>query len=57
MSNTTYIAHEVRVVFNNTNVVTSGTGTANPSGAPELILGFSGVRVAQYLVFCLVFYR
>jgi hypothetical protein len=57
MSNTTYIAHEVRVVFSNTNVVTSGTGTANPSGAPELILGFSGVRVAQYLVFCLVFYR
>jgi hypothetical protein len=31
------------------------TGTANPSGAPEFIPDFSGVRVTQSLVFCVVF--
>jgi hypothetical protein len=30
--------------------VTRGTGTTNSSGAPEFIPGFSGVRVARYLV-------
>ena len=34
---------------------TSGAGTAYPSGIPEFTLRFSGVRVAQSLVFCLVF--
>ena len=33
------------------------TGTAYPSGAPEFIPDFSGVRVAQSLVFCVVFCR
>ncbi len=32
------------------------TGTAHPSGAPVLTPGFSGVCVAQSLVFCVVFY-
>jgi len=32
-------------------------GTADPSGAPEFTLGFSGVRVARSLVFCVVFYK
>jgi hypothetical protein len=31
--------------------VTSGAGTAHPSGAP----GFSGVCVARSLVFCVMF--
>ena len=30
--------------------VTSGTGTVYPSGAPEFIPGFSGVRVTRSLV-------
>ena len=30
-------------------------GTANPSGAPAFIPVFSRVRVAQSLVFCVVF--
>ena len=41
----------------NTTCVTSGAGTAYLSGAPEVILVFSGVRVAQSLVFCVVLYR
>jgi len=31
--------------------VTSGSGTEYPSGSP----GFSGIRVVQSLVFCVVF--
>ena len=34
--------------------VTRGTGTTNSSGAPEFIPGFSGVRVARYLVLWIV---
>ena len=30
-------------------------GTVYPSGAPEFIPGFCGVRVARSLVFCVVF--
>ena len=30
-------------------------GIAYPSGEPELTSGFSGARVAQSLVFCVVF--
>ena len=46
------------VSFNsNTMGVTSGTGTVNPPGAPELIPDFNGVRVARSLVFCVVFCR
>jgi len=41
----------------NTTCVTSGAGTAYPSGAPQVILVFSGVRVAQSLVFCVMLYR
>ena len=36
---------------------TSGAGTAYGPGAPELIPGFNGFRVVQYLVFCVVFCR
>jgi hypothetical protein len=32
-----------------------GAGTAYPSGAPEFISCFRGVRVARSLVFCVVF--
>ena len=31
-------------------LLTSGTGTAHPSGAPEFTSGFSGVRVTRSLV-------
>jgi hypothetical protein len=36
---------------------TSGAGTAHPSGAPKFIPFFSGVHVAQSLVFWVVFCR
>ena len=36
---------------------TSGTGTANPSGAPEFTPGFSGVRVTWSLVLYAYFCR
>ena len=37
---------------------TCGAGTASPSGPPEFTHGFfGGVRVAGYLVFCVVFCR
>jgi len=38
--------------------VNSGAETANPSGAPELTPSVwgGGARVAQYLVFCVVFF-
>jgi hypothetical protein len=43
------------VSFNsNTTGVTSEAGTANSSEIPPVL---SGVRVAQSLVFCVVFYR
>ena len=35
--------------------VTSGVGTAHPSRAPEFTPIFSGVHVAQSLVFCVIF--
>jgi hypothetical protein len=38
----------------NTTGATSGTGTAYPFGAHEFTPVFSGVRVAQSLVFCVV---
>ena len=38
-------------------VVTSGVATAYPAGAPAFPLVFSGVRVAQFVVFCVVFCR
>ena len=38
-------------------VVLSSLMTVNPSGAPEFIPGFSGVRVAQSLVFCVMYCR
>ena len=34
-----------------------GTGTAYPSGAPEFITSFSGVRVTPSLVLCVMFCR
>jgi hypothetical protein len=43
------------MIFNSyTTGVTSGTGTAYPSGAPEFTLVFSGVRVTRSLYFCVV---
>jgi hypothetical protein len=39
----------------NTTGVTSGAGTAYPSGAPEFTPVFSGIRVARSLVLCVVF--
>ena len=46
------------VSFNsNTTGVTSGAGTANPSGAPEFISGFREVHVARSLVFYVMFCR
>ena len=43
--------------FSNTTGVTSGAGISNPSWTPEFTPVFSGVRVAQTLVFCEVFCR
>jgi len=39
----------------NTTGATCGAGTAYPSGAPEFTHGFSVVRVARSLVFCVMF--
>jgi hypothetical protein len=36
-------------------ILTSGAGTAYPSGAPEFTPGFSGVRVTRSLVLCVCF--
>jgi hypothetical protein len=41
----------------NTTCVTSGAGTAYLSGAPEVILVFSGVRVTLSFVLCVMFCR
>ena len=41
----------------NTTGVISGTGTEYPSGTPVLTAVFSGVYVAQSLVFCVVLCR
>ena len=41
----------------NTTGAYRGTGTAYPSGAHEFTTGFSGVRVARSLPFCIVFFR
>ena len=35
--------------------VACGTGTANPSGAPEFTLGFSRICVARSFIFCVMF--
>jgi hypothetical protein len=42
---------------NNTTDVTSVAETSNPSKAPELISVINGVRVCQFLDFCVVFCR
>jgi hypothetical protein len=42
---------------NNTTDVTSVAETSNPSKAPELIPVINGVRVFQFLDFCVVFCR
>ena len=39
---------------NNSTGATSGTGLVNPSGAPESIPYFSGVRVTRSLVLCVL---
>ena len=41
--------------YSNTTGATSGSGTANPSRAPEFTPGFNRVRVVRSLVFCIVF--
>ena len=43
--------------YNNTSGVTSGVGTAFPSGAPEFTPVLSLVRVAQSLIVCVMFCR
>jgi len=46
------------VSFNsNMTGVTSETGTASPSGTPAFSPSFSGARVAESLVVCVVFSR
>jgi len=53
---TRFLYQMMFVSFNgNTTGVTSGTGTSNPSGAPQFTSCFCGVRVDQSLVFCEVF--
>ena len=42
---------------NNTTDVSSGAETDNPSKAPALIPVISGIRVFQFLDFCVVFCR
>ena len=44
-------------INSNTTGVTSGSGIANPSEAPEFTPGFSGVRAALSLVFCVLLCR
>jgi len=52
----TYCFHVV--LFSSTTVATSGAGTAYPFGISEFIpVCFYIVRVAQKVVFCVVFYR
>jgi hypothetical protein len=46
--------HRVCNYINTTGAI-SGAGTAYPSGVPELIPVFSGVRVARSLVLCACF--
>jgi hypothetical protein len=46
--------HRVCTLINTTGA-TSGAGTAYQSGAPELIPGFSGIRVTRSLVLCVRF--
>jgi len=57
--NSSFMTYHLVCIKSNTSGVTSGAGTAYPSGArhgttPQV---FNGVRVAQYVVFCVVFYR
>ena len=52
--NSSFMAYHLVCIKSNTSGVTSGAGTAYPSGArhgttPQV---FNGVRVAQYVVFC-----
>jgi hypothetical protein len=58
MSSTISILDDVSVSLSrNTMDATSGAGTTSPSGSLEFTLCFSRVRVAQSLVFCVVFCR
>ena len=43
--------------YTNTISATRAATTAEPSGAPEFTPGLSGVTVAQFFAFCVVFYR
>ena len=55
---TRFPCYMMLVSFNsNTKGNNSGAGTAYPSGKPEIILGFCGIRVARSLVFCVVLCR
>ena len=51
--------YQMAVVWFNNNAtgITNGEGITYPSGAPAYTPVFSGVRVAQSLLFCVVFYR
>ena len=46
--------YEAKTMSSLTQIVTSGAGTANPAGTSPVL---SGVRVAQSLVFCVLFCR
>ena len=50
---------QLLIIFNKsiTTGVTGGTGTTYPFGAPEFTSFSSGIRVAQSLVFCDIFFR
>jgi len=49
-SNTISISHDVLTYTCNTTGVSSGTGTAYPSGAPEFTPDLSGVHVVQFCI-------
>ena len=50
-----YVSYHLVCIYINTTGVTSGAGTAYPSGAHEFTPGFSGVRVTRALVLCVCF--
>ena len=52
----TFIYHRV-CIKSNTTGATCETGTTYPSGVSEFTIVFLGVRVARFLVFCVMFCR
>jgi len=54
VSNTIFILHDFRVLNSNTTGATNGAVTAYLSRKPPFIPVFSGFRIIQSLVFCVV---